>query len=80
MNIVKTTYYIYYPNKRKFDLDNVGSVTAKFFQDALVEFDKLPDDNYDYVKEVMFKFGGIDKDNPRVEVEIEEVEELCGTR
>lgn len=73
MDKVSTTYYIYYPTKRKFDLDNIGSISAKFFQDALVAFGRLKDDNYDYVQDIRFLFGGIDKDNPRVDVVIKEL-------
>ena len=58
-------YSIYYHNKRNFDIDNIGSVVAKFTHDALVEFEVLPDDNYHYIREVTFSFGGIDKESPR---------------
>lgn len=70
---VRLTYTIYYISKRKFDLDNYGAVASKFFQDTLVHFGKLPDDDYDNVVEVVFKFGGVEKDNPRIECTIEEV-------
>ena len=58
---------------RKFDLDNVGSVIAKFTHDVLTEAGILVDDNYSILKELIYKFGGIDKDNPRCEVTIEEL-------
>lgn len=70
----RITYEIFYPTKRKFDIDNIGSVLCKFTQDALVEQEILDDDNYEIVKEIVFKFGGIDKDNPRCEVYIEELD------
>lgn len=69
----KITYTIYYINNRVFDVDNYGSVLCKFTNDALVEFGILVDDNYQYVPEVVYKFGGIDKDNPRCDVTIEEI-------
>ena len=69
----KLTYYIYYPTKRKFDVDNIGAVSGKFFQDTLVNFHKIEDDNYDWIPEIIYKFGDIDKDNPRVDVVIEEI-------
>ena len=68
----KVTYIIYYPTKRVFDIDNIGAVVNKFTHDALVELDILEDDNYNFVYEVTYKFGGVDKDNPRCEVLIEE--------
>lgn len=71
--VVKVTYTIYYPTKRAFDIDNIGSVITKFTHDALVEFEILEDDNYNFVNEIVYKYGGVDKDNPRCDVVIEEV-------
>lgn len=70
---ISLSYTIYYMNRRKFDLDNYGAVASKFFQDTLVTFNKIPDDDYDNVVEVVFKFGGIDKENPRIECSIKEI-------
>ncbi len=69
--VCRVTYTIYYPTKRLFDIDNIGSVITKFTHDALVEFEILEDDNYNFVREVVFKFGGVDKENPRCDVVIE---------
>lgn len=69
----KLTYTIYYPTRRKFDVDNIGAVSGKFFQDTLVHYEKIEDDNYEYIPEIVYKFGGVDKENPRVEVLIEEL-------
>ena len=69
----KLTYTIYYENNRKFDIDNVGAVVSKFNSDALVELGVLVEDNYDYVVEIVFKYGGIDRDNPRCDVVLEEL-------
>jgi Holliday junction resolvase RusA-like endonuclease len=70
----KVTYYIYYPTKRVFDIDNIGSVITKFTHDALVELGILEDDNYNYIHEIVFKFGGVDKENPRCDVILEEAQ------
>lgn len=67
------TFKIYYPTKRLFDLDNVGSVISKFTHDVLTETGIIPDDNYQVVNKLTFEFGGIDKDNPRAEVIIKEL-------
>ena len=67
-NKVSITYTVFFGSKRKTDISNVCSIVDKYFCDALVELGKLPDDNYDYIKEVIYKFGGIDKTNPRVEI------------
>ena len=69
----KITYVIYFYNKRLFDIDNVGCVLTKFNNDALVELGILTDDNYTMIPELVYKFGGVDKDNPRCEVIIEEI-------
>lgn len=68
------TFKIFYPTKRLFDLDNVGSVLSKFTHDVLTEAEIIPDDNYQVVSKLTFEFGGIDAINPRAEVEIKEVE------
>lgn len=70
---IRCSYTVFKRDKRDFDVNNVCSIADKFFMDALVEYGKLPDDNYNYY----FGFGktgygGIDKLNPRVEVTIHE--------
>lgn len=71
---VHIEFVLYPKTNRKTDLDNVCSVHAKFFQDALVELGKLPDDTYDYVKGISYKFGFVDKGNPRVDIIVTEVD------
>ena len=79
-------YKVYAATKRSFDLGNVCSVHEKFFEDAFVELGRLPDDNIDYIPLVIYMGCGIDRDKPRVEVEIMELnktslsiafEEIC---
>jgi len=66
--------YIYFPKTaRKTDIGNVLSIHQKFFEDALVEGGYLVDDNYDYIPRTIFRFGEVDKENPRVEIHIEEI-------
>ena len=72
-NKVLCLYKVYAPNKRSFDLGNVCSVHEKFFEDAFVELGKLPDDNIDYIPLVIYMGCGIDKDKPRVEIEVLEL-------
>lgn len=68
-----TIKYILYPvNNRLMDLGNVLSIHQKFFEDALVELGKLGADTYREIPEVIYSFGNVDKDNPRVEVYISE--------
>ncbi|MGL5580959.1 MAG: hypothetical protein ACRDCE_08365 [Cetobacterium sp.] len=72
-NRIRITYTIYPESKRLCDVSNISSIVDKFFSDALVELGKLPDDNYLYLPEVNYRFGAIDKTNPRVEILIEEL-------
>lgn len=72
-NRIRITYTIYPESKRLCDVSNIASIVDKFFSDALVELGKLPDDNYLYLPEVNYRFGAIDKTNPRVEILIEEM-------
>ena len=58
------------PSRRRYDLDNWGSVTAKFFQDCLVEHGKIKDDDSTTVTRVTFVPGTVDKSNPRITIEI----------
>lgn len=67
---VDLTYTLYPKTKRLCDIANVCSIVDKFFCDALVNVGKLPDDNYEYLKNITYSFGSIDKDNPRVTVKI----------
>lgn len=68
--VCSVLYEIYYPTRRAFDIDNIGTVITKFTHDALVEFGILEDDNYNYVNEIIYRFGGVDKENPRCQVTI----------
>lgn len=59
-------------DKRK-DKDNV-CFAKKFILDGLVKAGVLPNDGWNNIRSFTDEFG-IDKDNPRVEIEISEVEE-----
>ena len=59
------------PNRRR-DLDNISG-GLKFILDGLVHAGKLPNDTREWVKGIVHEFPEPEKDNPRVEVEIETV-------
>jgi len=65
------TYTVFPANNRKFDLGNVCSIIDKFTADALQEMGVIQDDSFKYIPEIVFRFCGDDKTNPRVELEIE---------
>ena len=52
------------PDKRKTDLTN----KAESIMDLLVENAVIEDDNYEIVPYINLNFGGIDRENPRMEV------------
>ena len=72
-NQIKITYTVYKPSRRRYDVMNVVAIIDKFFQDALVVHGKIEDDDYKVVPMVTGIHGGIDKENARVDVLIEEV-------
>jgi hypothetical protein len=71
-----TIEYVVYPKSLVlFDLDNVTSIHAKFFQDCLKNLGLIKDDNYKFIIGSNNRFGAVDKLNPRVEIIITEIKE-----
>lgn len=71
---VDITFVLFKGSKRKIDRANILSIVEKFFCDSLVKFNCLEDDCDDYISETHYRTGGIDRDHPRVEIEIKEIE------
>ena len=71
---VAITYVLFRGDKRKVDLTNVLSIHDKFFLDALVWLNCIPDDDVKHIDEIIFKYGGYDKGKGRVEITINEVD------
>jgi hypothetical protein len=67
INKLKIQYTLFVPTKRRLDISNICSIVDKFFCDTLTANKIIDDDSYDILIEVNYKFGGIDKENPRVE-------------
>lgn len=67
---VKIIYTVYRHDNRTFDIGNVGAIVDKFTSDCLVDCGIIEDDNYTIVKAVEYIWGGVDKDNPRCDVEL----------
>lgn len=55
------------------DLDNLTGCAKKFFQDAMVELGFIEDDNVHFIPSTSEKYCGIDRDNPRLVVKIQEL-------
>lgn len=70
---IKVHYKLYYKNSRS-DLMNVVSVIDKYVLDALQEAKVLDNDNVLKYRECISEVIGQDKNNPRLEVIIEESE------
>lgn len=67
---IRIDYTLTVGTKRKLDISNVLCVVDKCFQDVLTEAGVLPDDNYEFVTEVRFKFGGYSKGLEQALIEI----------
>lgn len=63
-------YTLYRGTKRHCDVANICSIVDKFFCDALVEAEKLPDDNFNYLRNVSYRWGGVLSDSSDSYVEI----------
>ena len=70
---IKITYTFYEPDRKR-DLGNLLFVD-KIFEDALQVCGVIKNDNQNFVKGITANEVQIDKDNPRVVVEIEEIED-----
>lgn len=66
--MVKITWHE--PNRRR-DVDNI-QFAVKFILDALVELQVIDDDSQKCITSINHKVV-VDKDNPRIEVELEEL-------
>lgn len=63
-------YKVFKGDRRRFDVGNVASIHQKYFEDAIVELGRLPDDRHENLPLTFFTFGGISTDKPRVEITI----------
>ena len=55
-------------NKRRLYIDNYTTVHKKFFNDAMVKYGIIKDDDSETSSLQISCYGGIDKDNPRVDI------------
>lgn len=67
-------HYVFYEPNMKRDHDNVASCASKFIQDALRDIEVIKDDGWKFVLNYTHDFY-CDKENPRIEVYIEEIDE-----
>jgi hypothetical protein len=69
------TYTLFQQSGRATDVANVLAIVDKFTCDSLVDLAVLSDDNHKIIQEVVYRYGGVDKDNPRAVLEIESIGE-----
>lgn len=69
---IKVSYNLYYKNSQS-DLMNVISIIDKYLMDALQELSIIENDNVKNYVECVIKVAGEDKENPRVEIIVEEI-------
>ena len=66
--VVFSLFVLYKPNNRRLDTDNYTTVHKKFFNDAMTNYGIIEDDDTDHAPLQIGMYGGIDKENPRVDV------------
>ena len=66
--VVYSLFVLYKANKRRLDTDNYTTVHKKFFHDAMVKHKIIDDDDTDHAPLQISVYGGIDKENPRVDI------------
>lgn len=69
-------YQVFKGDARRYDIGNIISIHQKYFEDALVECGKLPDDKASNIPMVLYTDGGIDRDNPRVEIKVYDIDHI----
>ncbi len=72
---IEMTYTLFTGTEQLCDVPNICSIVDKFFSDVLVSCKKIEDDNRKFVLSVCYRYGGVDRFNPRVEVTITPVED-----
>lgn len=76
MTKLELNYSLFFGSKRSVDISNICCVVDKFFSDCLTELEKIPDDNMEVIASVQYRWGGVDSQNPRVEVTLDHIEVL----
>lgn len=74
MKKIEIDYVIYVAKGGKHDGMNVASVVSKFLLDSLVEYGIIEDDHWDIVVSEVWHKGGVDRQYPRIDCYIKEVE------
>ena len=65
---ISMTMVFYNGDRRRHDLDNQSSSIL----DTLVKSGVIEDDNQNFVESLQLSYGGVDKDNPRCEIYLDD--------
>ncbi len=68
------SYCLFTGSKTLVDVANICCIVDKFFCDTLTESGVLLDDNLEIISNISYSFGSIDRDNPRVEATLHNIE------
>jgi len=71
-------FILWKADKRRGDRANVLSMHEKFFCDAMTKAGCIVDDDDRYIERTIYRTGGIDRDNPRVDIIIREIDPPSG--
>ena len=69
-DIIEIRYDVWFGSSRRQDVMNVGAVIDKFFEDCLVSNGIIPDDNSYHVIDTHFRYAGVSKNNPHVDITV----------
>jgi len=70
---VELTFILWKRDRRLIDRANPLCIHEKFFCDALTTYGCIQDDNDDFIHSTHYYTGGIDRANPRVDIDIKEM-------
>jgi hypothetical protein len=70
---LRFTYTLFPPTAGRYDLGNTLPIVQKFTDDALIDFGLLVDDDVTVIGATDYRFGAIDRKNPRAELTIHEL-------
>ena len=69
-DIIEIRYDVWFGSSRRQDVMNVGAVIDKFFEDCLVSNGIIPDDNSYHVIDTHFRYAGVSKNAPHVDITV----------
>ncbi len=71
---ISLTFTLWKATTRKMDRSNVLSIHEKYLLDAMTQNGCIVDDCDEYVYSTKYITGGLDRDNPRCDITIQEIE------